>query len=138
MALTHVCLISQNKELTVVKLVDGIEKVQCNHYKIKLAKNKDGTTTQYKRHLDACVKYQISLKGQGNLFLPLQGPRYDSASGIQTWKYDQEKIEEVVSHMIMVHDLPFVFTEYELFTLLMKTASPHYFKDVFIRYVQQD
>ncbi|TYH91901.1 hypothetical protein ES332_A13G144900v1 [Gossypium tomentosum] len=28
--------------------------------------------------------------------------------------------------MIMVHELPFAFTEYELFTLLMKTASPHY------------
>ncbi|TYH79981.1 hypothetical protein ES332_D03G101900v1 [Gossypium tomentosum] len=28
--------------------------------------------------------------------------------------------------MIMVHEYPFAFTEYELFTLLMKTTSPHY------------
>ncbi|TYG45841.1 hypothetical protein ES288_D11G207500v1 [Gossypium darwinii] len=28
--------------------------------------------------------------------------------------------------MIMVHELHFVFTEYELFTLLMKTTSPYY------------
>ena len=28
--------------------------------------------------------------------------------------------------MIMVHELPFAFTEYELFNLLMKTASPDY------------
>ena len=28
--------------------------------------------------------------------------------------------------MIMVHELPFAFTEYELFNLLIKTASPHY------------
>ncbi|TYG86556.1 hypothetical protein ES288_A13G142500v1 [Gossypium darwinii] len=76
----------------------------------------DDTTTQYKRHLDDCVKDHVSLKGQGNLFLPLQAPRSDSASGIQTRKYDQAKIRE----------LPFAFTEYELFTLLMKTASPHY------------
>ncbi|KAG8503953.1 hypothetical protein CXB51_002272 [Gossypium anomalum] len=47
-------------------------------------------------------------------FLPPQAPRFDNASGIQTWKYDQAKIREVISHMIM------------LFTLLMKTASPHY------------
>ncbi|KAK8317944.1 hypothetical protein V6Z11_A13G139800 [Gossypium hirsutum] len=114
------------EELTVVKLADGTKKVQCNHYKIKVAKNKDDTTTQYKRHLDDCVKDHVSLKGQGNLFLPLQAPRSDSASGIQTRKYDQAKIREVVSHMIMVHELPFAFTEYELFTLLMKTASPHY------------
>ena len=28
--------------------------------------------------------------------------------------------------MIMVHELPFAFIEYELFNLLMKTVSPHY------------
>ncbi|MBA0735352.1 hypothetical protein Gogos_019208 [Gossypium gossypioides] len=89
------------QELAIFKLADGIEKVQCNHYKIKLAKNQDGTTTQYKRHLDSCLKRQ-------------------------TWKYDQAKIREVVSYMIMVNELPFAFTEYELFTLLMKIASLHY------------
>ncbi|MBA0760429.1 hypothetical protein Gotri_023174 [Gossypium trilobum] len=91
------------QELIVVKLVDGTKKVQCNNCKIKLAKNKDDTTTQYKRHLNGCVKRQVSLKGQGNLFLPPQAPASDNASGIQTWKYDQAKIREVVSHMIMVH-----------------------------------
>ncbi|KAG8491539.1 hypothetical protein CXB51_014797 [Gossypium anomalum] len=89
------------QELAVVKLANGTEKVQCNHCKIKLAKNKDRTTTQYKRHLDGCAKHQ-------------------------TWKYDQAKISDVVSHMIMVHELPFAFTEYEIFTLLMKIASSHY------------
>nr|KJB19003.1 hypothetical protein B456_003G080400 [Gossypium raimondii] len=92
------------QELATFKLADRIEK--CN----------DGTTTQYKRYLDSCVKRQVSLKGQGNLFLPPQAPRSDSVSGIQTWKYDQAKIRE----------LPFAFTEYELFTLLMKIASLHY------------
>ncbi|KAL1066815.1 hypothetical protein V6Z11_D12G087000 [Gossypium hirsutum] len=112
--------------MTVVKLADGTKKLQCNHCKIKLSKNKDGTITQYKRHLDGCVKHQASLKGQGNLFLPPQAPRSDSASGIQTWKYDQANIREVVSQMIMGHALPFAFTKYELFTLLMKIASLHH------------
>ncbi|MBA0824015.1 hypothetical protein Goarm_020702 [Gossypium armourianum] len=91
------------EELIVVKLVDGTKKVQCNNCKIKLSKNKDGATTQYKRHVNGCVKRQVSLKGQGNLFLAPQAPRSDNANGIQTWKYDQAKIREVVSHMIMVH-----------------------------------
>ncbi|KAK8495563.1 hypothetical protein V6N12_073338 [Hibiscus sabdariffa] len=30
--------------------------------------------------------------------------------------------------MITVHELPFAFTEYEVFTLLMKSANPHYVK----------
>ncbi|KAG8491087.1 hypothetical protein CXB51_014265 [Gossypium anomalum] len=75
------------QELTVVKLADGTKKVQCDCCKIKLAKNKDG-----------------------NLFLPSQAPRSDSASDIQTWKYDQTKIKKVVSHMIMVHDPHYVKT----------------------------
>ncbi|MBA0618120.1 hypothetical protein Godav_027510 [Gossypium davidsonii] len=70
------------QELTVVKLADGTKRVQCNHCKIKLSKNKDGTTTQYKKHLDGCVKHRLSLKGQGNLFLPPQTPRSNSASGV--------------------------------------------------------
>ncbi|PPD73683.1 hypothetical protein GOBAR_DD29394 [Gossypium barbadense] len=85
------------QELATFKLADGIEKVQCNHCEIKLAKNQDGTTTQYKRYLDSCVKRQVSLKGQGNRFLPPQAPRSDSVSGIQTSKYDQAKIREVFS-----------------------------------------
>ena len=114
------------QEFTVVKVVDGIEKVQCNHCKLKFAKQKDGTTTQYKRYLDGYIKRQLSIKGQGNLYLTPQTPRSKSVSCVQTWKYDQAKIREVVSHMIMVHELPFAFTEYELFNFLMKTASPHY------------
>ena len=45
---------------------------------------------------------------------------------MQNFKYDQTKIREVVSHMIMVHELPFVFVEYDLFNLLMRTATPNY------------
>ncbi|MBA0637662.1 hypothetical protein Godav_025965 [Gossypium davidsonii] len=103
-----------------------LDDIECNHCKIKLAKNKDGTTIQYKMHLDRCVKRQVSLNRQGNLFLPPQAPRSDSASGIYTWTYDQAKIKEVVSHMIMIHEFLLAFAKYELFILFMKSASAHY------------
>ena len=45
---------------------------------------------------------------------------------VQNFKYVQSKIREVLSHMIMVHELPFSFVEYEVFNFLMKTATPHY------------
>nr|GMD19267.1 zinc finger BED domain-containing protein RICESLEEPER 2-like [Ipomoea batatas] len=41
-------------------------------------------------------------------------------------KYDQARIREVISHMIMVHELPFSFVEYDLFNIVMQTASPYY------------
>ncbi|XP_075491716.1 zinc finger BED domain-containing protein RICESLEEPER 1-like isoform X5 [Primulina tabacum] len=47
---------------------------------------------------------------------------------MHNFKYDQAKIREILSHMIVVHELPFSFTEYELFNLLMKNATPHYEK----------
>ncbi|MBA0646162.1 hypothetical protein Goklo_014147 [Gossypium klotzschianum] len=69
---------------------------------------------------------EVSLNRQGNLFLPPQAPRSDSASGIYTWTYDQAKIKEVVSHMIMIHEFLLAFAKYELFILFMKSASAHY------------
>ncbi|GJU66984.1 hypothetical protein Tco_1253243 [Tanacetum coccineum] len=42
---------------------------------------------------------------------------------VQNWKFDNVRIREIVSHMIMVHELPFNFVEYDLFNLLMKEAN---------------
>nr|GLL16340.1 zinc finger BED domain-containing protein RICESLEEPER 2-like [Ipomoea trifida] len=44
----------------------------------------------------------------------------------KSWKYDQARMREVISHMIMVHELPFSFVEYELFNIAMQAASPYY------------
>ncbi|KAF2316977.1 hypothetical protein GH714_009615 [Hevea brasiliensis] len=46
----------------------------------------------------------------------------------KNFKYDHAKIREVLAHMILVHELPFLFTEYEVFNLLMRTVTPYYKK----------
>nr|GMC49299.1 zinc finger BED domain-containing protein RICESLEEPER 2-like [Ipomoea batatas] len=114
------------QEMTVVRLKNGEEKVQCNHCNIKLKKQKDGTTTQYKRHLDNCIKCRINLSGQRNICVVPSTQKSESVSGVQSWKYDQARMREVISHMIMVHELPFSFVEYELFNIAMQAASPYY------------
>ncbi|KAL8487454.1 hypothetical protein ACS0TY_023944 [Phlomoides rotata] len=45
---------------------------------------------------------------------------------VQNFKYDQAKMREVISHMIIIRELPFSFVEYKLFNFVMKTATPHY------------
>ena len=50
----------------------------------------------------------------------------ESISAVQNFKYDKAKIREVVSHMIIVHELSFVFAKYDLFNLLIKTATLNY------------
>ncbi|KAI3446774.1 hypothetical protein Pfo_003439 [Paulownia fortunei] len=50
----------------------------------------------------------------------------ETITSVQNFKYDHAKIREILSHMIIIHELPFFFSEYEIFNLLMKTATPHY------------
>ncbi|KAK6146207.1 hypothetical protein DH2020_020076 [Rehmannia glutinosa] len=90
-----------------------------------MKKQKDGTTTQYRRHLNGCIKRSLNIKGQQNLCLVPSTRRSESVS-VHSWKYDQAKMREVISHMIMVHELPFSFVEYELFNLVMQSATPYY------------
>ncbi|KAK9046294.1 hypothetical protein V6N11_052186 [Hibiscus sabdariffa] len=36
---------------------------------------------------------------------------------IRNWKFDNARMREVISHMIMVHELPFNFVDYDLFNV---------------------
>lgn len=44
---------------------------------------------------------------------------------LQKLVFDQTKIRVIVSHMIIVYELPFCFVEYELLSLLMKSTTLH-------------
>ncbi|XP_057989095.1 uncharacterized protein LOC131172167 [Hevea brasiliensis] len=55
----------------------------------------------------------------------------------KNFKYDHAKIREVLAHMILVHELPFLFTEYEVFNLLMRTVTPYY-KNISREIVRKD
>ncbi|WOK98797.1 zinc finger BED domain-containing protein RICESLEEPER 2-like [Canna indica] len=112
-------------EFTIIKLSNGTEKVQCNHCHVKLQKSATGTTTQYKRQLDNCSRRKYSAKGQLNLSVQ---PSKSGSASVQTWKYDQAKMREFISHMVLVHELPFAFVEYEIFNMVMKFSNPAYEK----------
>ncbi|XP_021979937.1 zinc finger BED domain-containing protein RICESLEEPER 2-like [Helianthus annuus] len=51
----------------------------------------------------------------------------DSAT-VQNLKFDNAKIRELISHMIMIHEFPFNFVEYDLFNVVMKEANPTFTK----------
>ena len=52
----------------------------------------------------------------------------DASSIVENWKFDNARMREVISHMIMVHELPFNFVEYELFNVVMKKSNPGFNK----------
>lgn len=104
------------------------KKVKCKHCKSLFKLNGAGATTQYKRHLFKCPKRSVSIPGQSQLGIHVVTPMSGNLSTLRPWKYDQARIRELMSHMIMVHELPFIFAEYEVFNILMKEAAPSFQK----------
>ena len=113
-------------EFKVVTRPDKSQKAECIHCKSHFTYTKGGPTTQYNRHLESCQRRKIKLSGQKELTINTSFSETETVAKMQNFKYDQSKIKEVLSHMIMVHELPFSFVEYEVFNLLMKTATPQY------------
>ena len=71
---------------------------------------------------------KTKLFGQKELTLKSSITESETVASVQNFKYDQTKNRDILSHLIMVHELPFSFVEYEVFNLLMKTATPLYQK----------
>ncbi|KAE8671157.1 hypothetical protein F3Y22_tig00111990pilonHSYRG00058 [Hibiscus syriacus] len=114
------------EHLWMLKLHDGIDLCECSHCGEKFKKMKYGTTTPLHRHIGDCPKLKVVNRGQ--LSLKVQPGKSDYLSMVRNWKYDNAKMREVISHMIMVHELPFNFVEYGLFNVVMKEANPGFNK----------
>ncbi|XP_039028849.1 zinc finger BED domain-containing protein RICESLEEPER 2-like [Hibiscus syriacus] len=110
----------------MVKLHDGTDLCECSHYGEKFKKMKYGTTTPLHRHIGDCPKLKVVNRGQ--LSLKVQPGKSDSSSMVRNWKFNNAKMREVISHMIMIHELPFNFMEYGLFNVVMKEANPGFNK----------
>ena len=116
-------------EFKIVTLPNKSEKAECIHCKGRFTLLKGGTTSHLLRHIkENCVMRKTKLSGQKELTLKSSITESETVASVQNFKYDQTKIRDILSHLIMVHELPFSFVEYEVFNLLMKTATPHYQK----------
>ncbi|XP_021609034.1 zinc finger BED domain-containing protein RICESLEEPER 1-like [Manihot esculenta] len=103
-------------------------KAECIHCKHQLGVCKTGATTLLLRHLNSCLRRKVNLKGQQQLNITPTIAETKSVTSVQKFKYDHAKVREVIAHMILVHELSFRFVEYEIFNLLMRTATPYYQK----------
>ncbi|KAG6513148.1 hypothetical protein ZIOFF_023456 [Zingiber officinale] len=111
-----------------ITLPDGKMKAECIHCKHRLSITTSGCTSSLNRHSAGCVRRQMNTTGQKNISIITSISESEIVSAVQNFKYDQAKIREIISHMIIIHELPFVFAEYELFNLLMKSAFPYFQK----------
>ncbi|KAL4564056.1 hypothetical protein LXL04_028106 [Taraxacum kok-saghyz] len=113
----------------VLNVVGKEDMMECIHCGEKMKKLKDGTTTTYRRHfmLD-CPVLKSKAAGKGQLNLKMFPGKSDAYPTVRNWKFDNARMREFISHMIMVHELPFNFVEYELFNVVMKEVNPAFNK----------
>jgi hypothetical protein len=107
-------------------VVDGVKKSQCMWCKKLFAITKSSTTSTITRHLSKCVKYRESNKKQQTLsFDPSDTEGFGTLS---TFSFNENKVRELASHMVLFHEYPFNFMEHEIFNKFMKACTPHWKK----------
>ncbi|KAH6764506.1 hypothetical protein C2S51_015755 [Perilla frutescens var. frutescens] len=117
-----------SENITEVDIENDIENENASHYMPKKRKKTSKVWLDFKEVVLANGKANQTAKGQQTLTITKSITQSETVTSVQNFKYDHAKVREVLSHMIIVHELPFHFSEYELFNFLMKTATPHYEK----------
>jgi hypothetical protein len=106
----------------------GVKKHQCNWCKSIFSVTRSSTTTQLHRHLLSCLPYIASKKKQKLLVIDSKGGECDGAVSVTNFSYDQKKVRELASHMILYHEYPFKHMEHVLFNKFMRANTPHWQK----------
>ncbi|KAH6755448.1 hypothetical protein C2S53_013006 [Perilla frutescens var. hirtella] len=111
------------EDFTEVTLANGTVKAECIHCSCRLSFDKTGCTTHLDKHLKKCLREMVKEEKE-SLNLTLSESK--SIASLEHFEYDHARIREILSHMIIVNELPFHFPEDELFNLLMGSVTPHY------------
>lgn len=106
----------------------GVRKNQCNWCKSLFCVNSSSTTSQLIRHLRTCLSYLASKKKQKLLVIGSNEGECDVMGSVTTFSYDQKKVHELASHMILYHECPFKHMEHVLFNKFMRASTPHWQK----------
>ncbi|KAH7834900.1 hypothetical protein Vadar_020755 [Vaccinium darrowii] len=117
------------KDFEEISLPDGTKKYQCKSCKTKFTIHASGVTSHLRRHMNSCLLHRVTIgqeKRQKTLSFETIGS--DSGMSLGTFSYDQAKVREAASHMILYHEYPFNKMEHVLFNKFMRTATPYWQK----------
>ncbi|XP_020590410.1 zinc finger BED domain-containing protein RICESLEEPER 3-like [Phalaenopsis equestris] len=111
---------------------------QCICCRTKFQKSKTGTTSQPLCHVRECGKIKaknkevVGLAEKRQKLLNFMPTDFDADVEIPVFhnskNYDQHKIREIISKMIIVHEYPFNIVEHTWFNILLKSLNPNYEK----------
>ncbi|OMO56718.1 putative Zinc finger, BED-type [Corchorus olitorius] len=112
---------------------NGTDFGECIHCKKQIKKNKSKSTTQFKRHLETCVRRKFFLNQQRTI--SLQPKDLGSGGGgiqfqpaLTNGKFDMGKMREATTHWILMHEHPFSIIEEEGFNMMQKRGMPQWEK----------
>ncbi|XP_074377699.1 zinc finger BED domain-containing protein RICESLEEPER 2-like [Apium graveolens] len=115
------------EEFEEVTLRDGTKKLNCKYCNAKFSLSKDGSTSHLIRHMKACSIRWASISGVTHKVLSYPILEADGNMGnVNFFKYDKEKIRDLLVKMFFVHEYPFRMVEHELFLILMKSLNPRF------------
>ncbi|OMO51644.1 putative Zinc finger, BED-type [Corchorus olitorius] len=118
-------------EFKDVSLSNGVEVGECVHCKKQLKKNKSKSTSQFKRHLESCVRRKIFQNQQKKItFQPKDVGDGDIQlqPALTNGKFDMAKVREAAAHWILMHEHPFSIVEEEGFNMMQKHGMPEWEK----------
>ncbi|OMP08157.1 putative Zinc finger, BED-type [Corchorus olitorius] len=118
-------------EFKDVSLSNGVEVGECVHCKKQLKKNKSKSTSQFKRHLESCVRRKIFQNQQKKItFQPKDVGDGDIQlqPALTNGKFDMAKMREEAAHWILMHEHPFSIVEEEGFNMMQKRGMPEWEK----------
>ncbi|XP_058776849.1 zinc finger BED domain-containing protein RICESLEEPER 2-like [Vicia villosa] len=105
---------------------DGIKKWKCRWCgKLYTYDAKWKSTSNGKKHLDACIQRRIMLKGNNEKeFAQSRLNIGDNTPSLATWTYNHARVREIAAHMILGHEFPFSVMEGVIFNEFLKEIYP--------------
>ncbi|XP_058725540.1 zinc finger BED domain-containing protein RICESLEEPER 2-like [Vicia villosa] len=109
---------------------DGIKKWKCRWCgKLYTYDSKWKSTSNGKKHLDACIQRRLRLKGNNEKeFAQSRLNIGDNTPSLATWTYNHARVREIAAHMILGHEFPFSVMEGVIFNEFLKEIYPWYKK----------
>ncbi|CAN1219568.1 Zinc finger BED domain-containing protein RICESLEEPER 2 [Linum perenne] len=104
-------------------------KLQCIHCKKEYKHESSGPTSHLARHLTKCPRKIANLARVNQQQLNVvvhQNQQLESVNAVETFKYNQTKMREVVCHWIILEEHPLCTADSDMFTYMMKHANTLY------------
>ncbi|CAN1303204.1 hypothetical protein LINPERPRIM_LOCUS25757 [Linum perenne] len=111
-------------------MVGTEKKWECIHCKANFKMVSSGTTTHLGRHIERCPRRPQNLAGQNQQQLNIVSTlnNAESVNAVANFMYDHSKMRQMIAHWLIVTEKPLSTVEHDMFTVMMKTATPLYKK----------